>query len=172
MVTISPSGDTTGATDAAAINRALAGYQAVQLVPGAYSVNEAIEIPAHGVMRCAARDALGALTAPPSGRGSLPAVIASAGWADNANTDGLNGACLSSFTVDGNNSAANGIVLQTFDGRVDNVGVLNTTRAGILWSNRSENWVQVPPRQQREQPRGHEPRLPGWLHRHVDGHRK
>ena len=124
-------------------------------------------------MRGAGRDALGS----PYGTtiravGSLPAVIASAGWADNANTDGLNGAGLSSFTVDGNNSAANGIVLQTFDGRVDNVGVLNTTRAGILWSNRSENWVQVPPRQQREQPRGHEPRLPGWLHRHVDGHRK
>ena len=45
MVTISPSGDTTGATDAAAINRALAGYQAVQLVPGAYSVNEANRDP-------------------------------------------------------------------------------------------------------------------------------
>jgi hypothetical protein len=140
IVTISPSGDTTGATDAAAINGALSGYQGVQLVPGTYYVNKTIEVPAHSVVRGAGRDALGGPYATTiQAVGSLAAVIASTGWVENTNTDGLNGTDLSYFTVDGNNTAANGIVLQTFDGRVDNVSVMNTTWGGITWSNLSDN---------------------------------
>jgi hypothetical protein len=139
-VTISPSGDTAGATDASAINGALSAGQAVQLVAGAYYVNATIEVPAHGVLRGAGRDALGSpYVTTILAVGPLAAVIASEGWLENANTSGRNGADLSFFTVHGNNTAANGIVLQTFDGRVDNVGVMNTTDGGITWSVLSNN---------------------------------
>jgi hypothetical protein len=140
MVTISPSGDTTGKTDAAAINGALSGYQGVQLVPGTYYVNATIEVPAHSVVRGAGRDSLGSPYATTiQAVGSLAAVIASTGWAENTNTSGLNGTDLSYFTVNGNSTAANGIILQTFDGRVDNVSVMNTTWGGITWCTLSDN---------------------------------
>ena len=140
MVTISPSGDASGGTDAAAINGALSAGQAVQLVPGSYYVNATIEVPAHGVLRGAGRDALGSpYVTTIRAVGSLVAVIASEGWLENTNAGGVNGTDLSHFTVDGNNSAGNGIVLQTFDGRVDNVGVMNMTYSGIAWSTLSDN---------------------------------
>ena len=139
-VTVCPSGDTTGATDAAALNAALSAGKAVQLVPGTYYVNATIEVPAHGVLRGAGRDALGSpYVSTIQAVGPLDAVIASAGWLENTNADGLNGTDLSHFTVDGNSTAINGIVLQTFDGRVDNVGVMNMTYSGIAWSNLSSN---------------------------------
>ena len=140
MITIPPSGDASGATDAAAVNGALAAGQAVRLVPGTYYVNATIEVPAHGVVRGAGRDALGSpYVTTIEAVGPLVAVIASAGWLENTNTDGVNGTDLSDFTVNGNNTAANGIVLQTFDGRVDNVGMMNTTYSGIAWATLSNN---------------------------------
>jgi Periplasmic copper-binding protein (NosD) len=140
LVTIPPSGDVKGATDATAINRALSAGQAVQLVPGSYYVNATIEVPAHGVLRGAGRDALGSpYVTTIQAVGALDAVIASAGWVQNTNADGLNGSDLSYFTVNGNNTAVNGIVLQTFDGRVDNVAVMKTTYSGIAWSTLSSN---------------------------------
>jgi hypothetical protein len=112
----------------------------VRLVPGTYYVNATIEVPAHGVVRGAGRDSLGSpYVTTIAAIGALPAVISSAGWAENANTNGLNGTDLSHFTIDGNDTAANGIVLQTFDGRVDNVSVMNTTGGGITWCTLSDN---------------------------------
>ena len=140
MITIPPSGDASGATDAAAVNGALSAGQTVQLIAGTYYVNAAIEVPAHGVVRGAGRDALGSpYVTTIQAVGALVAVIASAGWLENTNTDGVNGTDLSHFTVNGNNTAANGIVLQTFDGRVDDVGVMNTTYSGIAWATLSNN---------------------------------
>ena len=140
---IPPSGDTTGATDAAALNQALSAGQPVQLKAGAYYVNATIEVPSHGVLRGVGRDALGSpYVTTIAAVGSLDAVIASAGWVENTNTDGVNGTDLSYFTVDGNNTAVNAIVLQTFDGRVDNVGVMNTIYSGIAWSTLSSNQQQ------------------------------
>jgi hypothetical protein len=140
---ISPSGDTTGATDAAALNQALSAGQPVQLKAGTYYVNATIEVPSHGVLRGVGRDALGSpYVTTIAAVGALDAVIASAGWVENTNTDGLNGTDLSYFTVDGNNTAINAIVLQTFDGRVDNVGVMNTVYSGIAWSALSSNQQQ------------------------------
>jgi len=140
IVTICPSGDASGATDAAALNTAFSAGKAVQLVPGTYYVNATIEVPAHGVLRGAGRDALGSpYVSTIQAVGPLDAVIASAGWLENTNADGVNGTDLSHFTVDGNNTATNGIVLQTFDGRVDNVGVMNMTYSGIAWSTLSSN---------------------------------
>jgi hypothetical protein len=139
-ITIAPSGDVTGAADATAINAALGAGQAVQLVPGAYCVNATIEVPAHGVLRGAGRDALGSPYATViQAVGALDAVIASAGWLENANTEGVNGTDLAHLTVNGNDTAANGIVLQTFDGRVDDVSVLNTTWGGITWHTLSRD---------------------------------
>ena len=112
----------------------------MRLVPGIYSVNATIEVPAHGVVRGEGRDSLGSpYVTTIAAVGALPAVIASAGWAENTNTSGLNGTDLSHFTVDGNGTAANGIILQTFDGRVDNVSVMNTTWGGITWCTLSDN---------------------------------
>jgi hypothetical protein len=140
MITIPPSGDASGATDAAAVYGALSAGQAVRLVPGTYYVNATIEVPAHGVVRGAGRDALGSpYVTTIQAVGALAAVIASEGWLENTNTDGVNGTDLSDFTVNGNNTAANGIVLQTFDGRVDNVGVMNATYSGIAWATLSSN---------------------------------
>jgi hypothetical protein len=140
IVAIPPSGDVSGAKDATAINGALSAGQAVQLVPGTYYVNATIEVPAHGVLRGAGRDALGSpYVTTIRAVGSLDAVIASAGWVQNTNADGVNGTDLSYFTVDGNNTAINGIVLQTFDGRVDNVAVMKTVYSGIAWSTLSSN---------------------------------
>ena len=140
---ISPSGDTTGETDAAALNHALSAGQPVQLKAGTYYVNATIEVPSHGVLRGVGRDALGSpYVTTIAAVGSLDAVIASAGWLENTNTDGANGTDLSYFTVDGNNTAVNAIVLQTFDGRVDNVGVMNTIYSGIAWSTLSSNQQQ------------------------------
>ena len=112
----------------------------MRLVPGIYSVNATIEGPAHGVVRGEGRDSLGSpYVTTIAAVSALPAVIASAGWAENTNTSGLNGTDLSHFTVDGNGTAANGIILQTFDGRVDNVSVMNTTWGGITWCTLSDN---------------------------------
>lgn len=139
-ITIPPSGDATGATDAAAISAALAAGQPVQLDAGAYRVSATIEVPPHGVLRGVGRDALGsAYVTTIEAVGPLDAVIASAGWLQNVNTEGVNGTDLSHFTVNGNHAAAHGIALQTFDGRVDNVSVLNTTLGGITWCTLSVN---------------------------------
>lgn len=139
---IGPSGDTTGVTDAANINGALAGPAgfpaggyAVRLMRGTYYVNEPIEMPAYAVLRGAGR--------PPVTKqgmtviqavGALSAVVCSHGWLENTQVTPALGVNISDLQVDGNGTAVRGIVLQTFDSVIENVSVENTTFAGLQFS--------------------------------------
>jgi hypothetical protein len=71
---IFPSGDTTGATDIARINGALASHSQVHLIPGDYYVNAPVSLPSHGV-----------LTGPPVARSSLYGAVihATSGFSGN-----------------------------------------------------------------------------------------
>lgn len=140
MVTIAASGDASGARDAAQINEALSAGRAVLLTFGTYYVNATIEVPGHSALRGAGRDAQGSPYATTiQAVGGLPAVIASAGWLQNANASGVDGTQVRDLTVNGNSAASEGIVLQTFDGWVDNVGVVNMLGNGISWSTLSRS---------------------------------
>jgi len=138
ITTITPSGDTTGATDAAAINGALSGGQAVQLVTGTYYVNASIELPNYGVLLGVARPAITkqadtvilATTA-------LHAVVCSAGWLENESY--ITGGLIADLQVNGNNLASNGIVLQAFDSQIYRVGVENVLYNGIVYTVETQN---------------------------------
>ena len=139
-----PSGDSSGITDATVINALLAAGYAVQLLPDLYYVNATIQMPGHGILHGAGRDILGnANCTTIQAVGSLQAVIATVGWTANVAAPGVNGTDIAHLTINGAGTAVNGIVLQTQEGRVRDVGVTSMTNNGIAWYAATESGAHV-----------------------------
>ncbi len=79
--------DTSGAMDAAAINKALSAGQAVQLVPGIYYINAPIEYMQNAVIRGAGKSGLGIFSQTTiRATTAMDAMLCSYGWLGGSNT--------------------------------------------------------------------------------------
>jgi hypothetical protein len=127
---IPPSGDTTGATDAAAINGALGVPLAVQLLPGTYYVNAPVTMPSNAMLQGCGRGAtIIQLAAAVNGP-----ILVSADFAaltgTGSNTQGATGFILRDLVLDGNapgQTAAAAAAVQVFgyDFDIQDVSIRN-----------------------------------------------
>lgn len=139
---LSPSGDTTGATDGAAIASALAAGKAVQLAPGTFWTNTVIQIPGFASLVGSGEPA--AVIVKMAAGANLAAVAASSGWTGNTNTLSVNPAVIRGITFDANSTnqssgAGHGVVLQTYASYIEDCIFQNTLGDGLRFDVHGAN---------------------------------
>lgn len=141
---IAPSGDATGATDAATLNFALSVGYAVQLLPGTFYVNAPLEYPGGAVITGAGRSGISVYQQTTiQAAAAVDAVFCSSGWLEATNTQSQDPVTITGLKVNGNGLATYGIVSQNYDSLFADLEISNVTGDGIRFDTKSQSGSQT-----------------------------
>lgn len=141
---VTPSGDTSGATDPVKINAQLQANGLAVLGPFTYYLASTIELPGYAALLGYGYDAPNGGTILQQVAGAnLNAVIASQGWLESTNTTSVSPGRLENLRITGQpaqgSGAGHGIVLQTFRSLVRNCAVSGVLGDGIRFDEKGLN---------------------------------
>lgn len=133
VTNVSPSGDTSGATDYTNIQAAINSSAAMAvLVPGTYYTYKPLSFPGGTVIAGAGRGTLNSDTQTViKATASMDAVLASSTWLGSGTTSAQAPVTMTGFMADGNNLATHGIVSQNWDSLWRDVFVRNVSGDGF-----------------------------------------